>query len=142
MVLSIGYEGRSLADFVDTLTFNRVHVLVDVRENAVSRKPGFSKRRLADALEEVGIEYRHEPLLGNPKENRDAFRNGKLAAGKRRYLGYLNNGSRAAYDAVVELASSKRVALLCYERDEAHCHRSCIVEQAQNENPALSVARL
>lgn len=141
-MFSVGYEGRSLAEFIDTLKFNRVSVLIDVRENAVSRKPGFGKQSLANALEAAGIEYRHEPSLGNPKANRDAFRNGNRAAGKRRYRRCLNNGARGVYDTVVELAMTKRVALLCFERDDTYCHRSCIVEQAQAENPALSVSRL
>ena len=126
-MFSVGYEGRSLDDFLHTLAFNGVQILVDVRENAVSRKPGFGKRSLAEALEAAGIGYRHEPLLGNPRDNRDAFRSGKTGVAKRRYLRYLNNGSRAAFDAVLELAMTKRIALLCFEHDEAQCHRSCNV---------------
>ena len=141
-VFTIGYEGRTLDELVHRLRSNRVQVLVDVRENAVSRKPGFGKRQLSGALESSGIEYLHEPRLGNPRDNRDAFRNGSLATGKRRYMKHLNNGSRAAFDEVVQLALTKRVALLCFERAQVECHRSCIVEQAQTENPALSVTQL
>jgi uncharacterized protein (DUF488 family) len=140
--LTVGYEGRTVEELVELLVGNRVEVLVDVRENAVSRKPGFSKRRLAEAVEKAGIAYRHEALLGNPKGNRDAFRSGSTALGKRRYLAHLDNGSAAVFDEVVELAMRKRVALLCFERDEAQCHRACIVEKAQIEVPALSVRRL
>jgi uncharacterized protein (DUF488 family) len=142
MVFTIGYEGRSLDDLLQALTINHVHLLVDVRENAVSRRPGFSKRRLSEALAIAGIEYRHEPLLGNPRENRDSFRNGNAAAGRRRYLRHLNNGARDTYDAIISLATRERIALLCFERDEARCHRHCIVRQAEQENPALPVARL
>ena len=142
VVFTIGYEGRSIDEFVKTLQQNRVQVLVDVRENAISRKPGFSKRRLSEALSAAGIEYRHERLLGNPKENRASFQNGNVATGKRRYLAHLNNGSRGAFDEIVELGMSRRIALLCFEREAAQCHRSCIVEQAQAEHPALSVSRL
>jgi uncharacterized protein (DUF488 family) len=141
-VFSIGYEGRSLEEFVRTLISFRVELLVDVRENPMSRKPGFSKNRLAEALAQVGIKYRHEPLLGNPKNNRESFRSGNQQAGRRRYLAHLNNGSRSAFDALVDEAMKTRVAILCFERDEAQCHRSCITAQAQTENPALSVIRL
>jgi uncharacterized protein (DUF488 family) len=140
--LTVGYEGRTLDELVKLLVSKRVQVLVDVRENAVSRKPGFSKRRLAEALEGAGIDYRHEARLGNPKDNRDAFRNGHVALGKRRYLAHLDNGSRVAFDEIVELAMTRRVALLCFEHDEVRCHRACIVEKAQEEIPALSVSRL
>jgi uncharacterized protein (DUF488 family) len=142
VVLSLGYEGRSLSELVDTLRFNNVRVLMDVRENPVSRKPGFGKRQLSDALDAAGIEYRHDARLGNPKDNRDAFRTGNLAAGKRRYMRHLNNGARTSYETLVKLALTQRVAVLCYERDEAKCHRSCIVEQAQKDYPALLVSRL
>ena len=142
MVFTIGYEGRSLGDLLYVLKANRVQVLLDVRENAVSRKPGFAKSALDQALEAEGIRYQHEPLLGNPKENRDGFRNGNRSAARRRYLEHLNNGSRDAYEAFVELAMGNRVALLCFERREKECHRGCIVELAQAENPALPVSRL
>ncbi len=58
------------------LTDADVNVLVDVRLTPLSRKPGMSKRQLADALTAVGVEYLHLPALGNPRDNRDAFRQG------------------------------------------------------------------
>src|SRR5437016_6292051 len=115
MVFTIGYEGRSLGDLVYVLKAHRVQVVLDVRENAVSRKPGFAKSALGRALEAEGIHYRHEPLLGNPRENRDGFRKGDRLTARRRYLEHLNNGSRDAYEAFVELAMGNRVALLCFE---------------------------
>lgn len=42
-LFSVGYEGRDLSDFVELLQENGVTVLLDVRLNAISRKPGFSK---------------------------------------------------------------------------------------------------
>jgi hypothetical protein len=47
-----------------------LRTLVDVRLTPISRKPGFSKRRLTEALTESGIEYVHLPVLGNSKWNR------------------------------------------------------------------------
>jgi uncharacterized protein (DUF488 family) len=140
-IVSIGYEGRDLSGFLATLRQNRVEVLVDVRLTPISRKKGFSKTALSAALNDAGIEYRHVRELGNPKENRDPFRNGQAAAGRRVFLAHLNNGSRSAYDDVVELARTRRIALLCVERDDRECHRGCITDQAQDENPALSVVR-
>lgn len=141
-VFSVGYEGRTIDELVHLLSKSRVCVLVDVRENAVSRRPGFSKSRLSAALQEAGIRYRHEPLLGNPKENRQWFQSDRVETGRRRYFRHLNNGSRAAFDALVDEAMTTRVAVLCVEKDEARCHRGCITSLAQSENPALSVTRL
>lgn len=138
---TVGYEGRTLDELLTLLAAARIEVLVDVRENAVSRKPGLSKRRLSAALDLKGIAYRHEPLLGNPRANRDGFRRGKQRA-RSRYLRHLNNGSRAAYESVIELTKTTRVALLCFEREHATCHRSCIAEQALRENPRLRLKEL
>lgn len=141
-VISVGYEGRDLDRFLDTLHEHRVEVLVDVRLTSISRKPGFSKRALAEALPTRGIEYRHVHALGNPKANRTAFRPGSVATGRSRHFAHLNNGSRSAFEAVIELARAMRIALLCVERDERPCHRGCITDQAQEEHPALTVVRL
>ena len=75
-LVSVGYEGRSVDELIAVLRRYDVSLLVDVRLNAISRRPGFSKRALAEALHAAGIEYRHAPELGNPKENRAAFRAG------------------------------------------------------------------
>jgi hypothetical protein len=136
-LFTIGYEGKTVEELVHSLLTQRVTVLVDVRENAISRKSGFSKRALAEALGNSGIRYQHEPLLGNPRENRAPFRQGAAEA-RERYLRRLQFGSRTAFESVVGMALSQRIALLCFERDEAVCHRRCIVELAQREEPALS----
>lgn len=141
-LFTIGYEGRTIDELIRRLRDSGVQVLVDVRQNAISRKAGFGKRQLSESLEVAGIEYLHEPRLGNPRHNREAFRNGSVATGRRRYLKDLNNGSRPAFDELVTLALTQRVALLCFEREQAQCHRSCIVEQAQAEHGGLSVTQL
>jgi uncharacterized protein (DUF488 family) len=136
-LFTVGYEGRTVEDLVGVLDIHRVSVLVDVRENAISRKAGFGRRSLQEVLEKAGIEYRHEPLLGNPRDNRQPFREGHARA-RERYIKHLNNGSREAFDSIIDVAMKQRVALLCFERNESDCHRSCIVEQAQEEIPTLS----
>ncbi len=78
-LVSIGYEGRDLAELVRDLQSQRVTVLVDVRLTPISRKPGLSKRRLSEALASAGIGYVHHRELGNPRDNRDGFREGRGA---------------------------------------------------------------
>lgn len=138
---TIGYEGRSIDEFVALLVAAKVDVLVDVREQAMSRRKGFSKKALTAAVEAADIAYRHEPLLGNPKENRDPFRAGSEIA-RQTFLAHLNNGSRATYDEIIALARTNVVALVCFERAHDQCHRSCISAQAQSEHSSLSVERL
>jgi uncharacterized protein (DUF488 family) len=62
-VLTIGYEGAALEDFLSTLKRARVSLLLDVREIALSRRKGFSKSALSAALSSFGIDYRHERAL-------------------------------------------------------------------------------
>lgn len=140
-MFGVGYEGRTLDDLVALLVANGVEVLVDVRENAVSRKPGLSKQRLGEALGEVEIVYRHEPTLGNPRDNRDAFRRGSAEA-RARYLAHVDEGGGDALARVVALVGEGRVALLCFERDEEQCHRGCVIERVVAEAPGVEVVRL
>ncbi len=141
VLLSVGYEGRSLSDVVDLLVEHDVDVLVDVRLNAISRKPGLSKTALSDALATAGIEYLHERELGNPKDNRDGFRRG-LKAARDRYQRSLSNGGQSAFSDTLALARTQRVALFCFERSHAACHRSCIAERATCEDPSMEVVEL
>src|SRR5690606_12528122 len=68
---TIGYEGMELHSFIGTLKAYEIDVLLDVRDFPSSRKRGFSKSPLREALEAEGIEYRHEKALGTPKPIRD-----------------------------------------------------------------------
>ena len=137
ILYNVGYEGRSAEQLLDLLELSQVEVLIDVRLNPLSRKPGLSKTRLAEALAAKGIEYVHEPLLGNPKENRDGFSNGHLAQAKAIFAARLSNGSREAFLRLVERARGERVAMLCVESGPERCHRQVIAEAVQDEAPDL-----
>jgi uncharacterized protein (DUF488 family) len=137
-IVSIGYEGRSLDDFIAALKTERIEVLVDVRLNAISRKPGFSKTALMNAARSAGIEYLHEPKLGNPIDNRAGYRAGHKSA-RARYRARLANGSSGAVDELVALSTKRRVAVLCVERDHKICHRDELVAVARERRPRLRV---
>lgn len=136
-VLGHGYEGRTIDEYIADLVVWNVRTLVDVRLNAISRKKGFSKRALGEALENAGISYLHRPELGNPKDNRDGFwEPGSEAAGKahERFRALLNEEkAEAAIQEITHLASSERVALLCFESNESCCHRSLILDAVKEE---------
>lgn len=127
-LVSIGYEGRDVDDLIRSLLLQNVQVLVDVRLTPISRKRGFSKSALKAALEVAGIRYVHHRELGNPKDNRDAYRVGSPTA-RARFRDVL--GSNEATDAlrhVSELLDDGAVALLCFERDHSQCHRHQVAE--------------
>ncbi|MET0250937.1 MAG: DUF488 domain-containing protein [Novosphingobium sp.] len=128
-VWTIGYEQTTLDGFLDTLRAARVEVVADVRAVAASRRPGFSKTALSGALSEAGIAYRHFRALGTPADGRAAARAGRHADLERIYAGQLELPEAIAAGAeLAVLAGERRTALLCYERDAAHCHRTLLRE--------------
>jgi uncharacterized protein (DUF488 family) len=141
-LVTVGYEGRTAAELVSAVAEAQVDVVADVRLTPLSRKPGLSKRRLADALTAVGIEYLHLPALGNPRDNREAFRQGDPGS-RARFQELL--GAPQAQSALAELGSRarhERVALLCFERDADCCHRRLVTEHLLSRDPGLSIWHL
>lgn len=126
---SAGYEGRSIDSFVAALVDAEIDTVADVRLTPISRKPGFSKTRLRNALASAGIEYTHLRGLGNPKENRAPFWEGRVAEGRATFRGLLR-ADAAAEDlaGLTERARSSRVAVLCFEQDEQRCHRKVVLD--------------
>lgn len=126
---TIGYEGTTIDAVVTTLRDADVGLLIDVRAVPQSRKPGFSKRQLAAALDEAGIGYVHLQGLGTPKPGRDAVR-----AGHPERMEVIFRDHMTSDRAQVELAQAKHLAreraacLLCFERDQNTCHRRLVAE--------------
>jgi uncharacterized protein (DUF488 family) len=128
-IWTIGYEKATVEGVVGALAEAQVEVLADIRYLPLSRRPGFSKSALAAAATEGGIAYRHFKHLGTPADGRAAARRGDHAELSRIYSGQLElPEALAAMAELRALAGEKRVALLCYERDAATCHRSLLVE--------------
>jgi len=128
-LFTIGYEKTTPAAVLGELKRAKVKLLVDTRAVAASRRPGFSKRQLAAALDKQGIAYVHLQKLGTPAAGREAARSGDLDTLWRVYGEHIKTA--AAQDALDELIalikSGARVCLLCYCRDPKACHRSSIV---------------
>lgn len=124
-LFTIGYEHTTPGAFLDELVRPQIGLVVDVRAVAASRRPGFSKRQLAAALDDRGIAYLHLRALGTPKDGRLAARSGDLAALFRIYEAHLATpAAQEELDALTELVrAGRRLCLMCYERDPRHCHR-------------------
>ena len=71
---TIGYEKALLRDVIATLNAAGVSTLLDVRDRPISRRPGFSKRQLAAAIEDARMRYVHLAALGTPPAGRFANR--------------------------------------------------------------------
>jgi uncharacterized protein (DUF488 family) len=126
-IFTIGYEGSTVPEFIAALKKAGVERVIDVRALPLSRRPGFSKSPLRAALDEAGIEYVHLKALGTPAEGRTAARAGRQAELERIYAGQLELPEAMAQSAhMLELAAERPSALLCMERDPAHCHRTLL----------------
>ena len=128
-IFTIGYEGATVGEFLDALKRAGVSQVIDVRALPLSRRPGFSKSPLRAALEEAGIGYVHLKALGTPAEGRAAARAGRHADLERIYAGQLELPEAIAQGAqMLALAEEKPSALLCFEREPAHCHRTLLLD--------------
>jgi uncharacterized protein (DUF488 family) len=128
-IFTIGYEATTMAEFLVALSGAGVKRVIDVRALPLSRRPGFSKSSLAASLREAGIEYVHLKALGTPKAGRDAAKKGDVATLRSVYAGQLELPEAQAQAAVMMgLAAEMPSALLCYERDPCHCHRTLLLD--------------
>jgi len=133
-IVSIGYEGRSVDDFLNALLKEKVQVLLDVRKNPFSRKFGFSKKKLIDYCGKLGIEYRHHPELGIEgalRKDLDTYEDYQ-----RLFLEYdksLDEKNEIIHG-IIELGRERKIALFCFEKDPGYCHRNVIVERIRRQD--------
>jgi uncharacterized protein (DUF488 family) len=126
-LFTIGYEGATMDEFLSALRHAGVERVIDVRALPLSRRPGFSKTPLKNALAEAGIDYVHLRALGTPAEGRAAARAGRQHDLERIYAGQLDlPEAMVAAEEMKRLAAEKPSALLCFERDPAGCHRTLL----------------
>lgn len=126
---TIGYEGAALDDFLATLREVGVATVIDVRQVPVSRRAGFSKTQLREAVETAGMSYVHLGGLGDPKEGREAARQGRMAGFRQIFGRHLRTTeARSDLQIAVDLARGGGACLLCYERQPEFCHRSMVAD--------------
>jgi uncharacterized protein (DUF488 family) len=128
---TIGYQGATPDGFRRALRKAGVELLVDIRAVASSRRPGFSKTRLAATVEDAGIDYLHLRALGTPADGRAAARAGHHAEMRSIFLAHMATpDAQAAFADLTEIVrAGRRVCLLCFETDPAHCHRNIVAAQ-------------
>lgn len=131
-VFTIGYEGLDIDAFMSLLIEHDIDMVIDVRELPLSRKPGFSKKALANLLNLSGREYVHMMKLGCPKSIRNRYReDGNWNRYTEGFLKYLKTQGEAIAD-LSSLAASSNCALLCYEADSNFCHRSMVANAVKH----------
>ena len=129
-VFTIGYEERTIDEFLGRLKKHNIHTLIDVREVPFSRKRDFSKRKISEHLQSSGIKYVHIGKLGSPKPLREKLHKDKdydsFFDGYRKHLETLNGDMAALYD---EIVSREVSCFMCMERDPLKCHRMVVAKK-------------
>ncbi|MEZ4900368.1 MAG: DUF488 domain-containing protein [Spirosomataceae bacterium] len=127
---TIGYEGVSLEAYLNRLIKNDVKVLVDVRNNPLSMKFGFSKTQLKNFCSSLNIEYLHIPEVGIQSDQRRELKTQEdydnlFEIYKNQNLKKTQNEQESILHL---LKSKKRVALTCFEAKICQCHRKHLAE--------------
>ena len=131
---TIGYEGKTVDEVLSALSSAGVKLLIDVRAVAASRRPGFSKTAFAGALRGQGIDYLHLRALGTPKAGREAARKGRIAEMQAIFEEQLATPEAGlALEQARAAAVDQHIALLCFERDAACCHRTVVADRIVSE---------
>ncbi|MGO7219358.1 DUF488 family protein [Rhizobium ruizarguesonis] len=129
-VYTIGYEGTDIDRFVKTLVAVGVQAVADVRAVPLSRKKGFSKNSLRERLESAGIKYLAMQELGDPKEGREAAKEGDYDRFRKIYSAHVEQPESAvAIARLAAVSEEQAVCLLCFERDPQTCHRLIVGER-------------
>ena len=131
---TIGYEGKDIDQFLNALVSNNIDLLIDVRRNPFSMNFVYIKDALMKKLKDVDIDYLHVPELGIDSEERKNLNTKadyeELFTKYRQTLPlkevYINR--------IIELGTSKRIALLCFEADCNFCHRGELAKVIKSKN--------
>ncbi len=130
ILFTIGYEGISLEEYLNRLLKNDVRILVDVRNNPLSMKYGFSKSQLKKFCEGLGIQYLHFPEVGILSEQRQEL-NTQIDYDKLFSIYRKSNlvKTKPTQTTILNLLRQhERIALTCFEANICQCHRKHLAE--------------
>lgn len=122
-----------MEEFIALLTQARVQQVIDVRHITSSRKKGFSKNQLAEALGKSGIGYVGMRELGTPDDMRRAYKaGGSVEKFQSDYAKHVD-AQPAKLEELERHARERRSAIMCYERDPKGCHRMVLAQKLEAE---------
>lgn len=128
-LLTIGYEGREIDEFIERLKQFNISRLIDVREIPRSRKKGFSKSALRERLQDEHIEYVHIKALGSPSSIRNKLKSDwDYGYFFKAYSKYLSHNMELVKE-VYEYISNGTNCIMCFERSYEKCHRFAVANK-------------
>lgn len=127
---TIGYEGKSIDEYLKQLIDNNVKVLCDVRKVSYSHKYGFSGALLNTFCRKLNIAYVHLPRLGIESEKRASLKT--YADYLRLFDEYEKTTLLQNSDGIQQLIELEnqyqRIAITCFEKDVNYCHRGRVAK--------------
>ena len=143
-LFTIGYEGRSIDEYLNLLIKHNIKILCDVRKNPLSRKYGFSKQSLKEKITKLNMQYLHIPSLGINSQLRKNLKTEQDY--KNLFFLYekeiLPSEESALDKIIISLKEKNRVALTCFEAESKMCHRNCISSTLKKKNHNLQIKHL
>ena len=128
-VWTVGHSTRAAEEFLGLLRAHGVDAIADVRRFPGSRRhPHFGRDQLEPFLTANGIHYAWMPELGGRRSPaKDSRNTGWRVAAFRGYADYMETPAFSdAMARLLELASSRRTAVMCAEALWWQCHRRLI----------------
>jgi len=127
-ILTLGHSNLSFGEFAELLQTYAVSAVVDIRRFPSSRRhPHFNRQFLASALSEYGISYSWQEELGGFRELNPTAEAVNLGLSDPALRGYADHMLTAPFQATVadllQLGSTRPVALMCAEKLPEQCHR-------------------
>ena len=128
-VWTVGHSTHSIEELIGALKSFQITLLADVRSFPGSRRyPHFNKESIKASLAAVGIDYIHLLELGGRRRARLGSHN--LAWRNESFRGYADymetEDFRKGIARLLDVADSRRTAIMCAEAVWWRCHRGLI----------------
>jgi len=119
-IYTIGYQGRTIDEFLNLLEKYDIDHLVDVRSYPTSKMEDFSKDDLKETLFKKSMMYKHLPGLGGlgDEDYKETM---------------LSDRWKSSYKELKSLAKDGKTSMMCLEKDPSHCHRRFISDRLEKD---------
>ena len=130
-IYTVGHSTRSFEELLAVLESAGIELLVDVRTVPRSRRnPQFDGGVLADALDDHGLSYWHEPAMGGfRRPARGSLNGGWEHPAFQGYADHMATQEFAeALDRLQTMARERPACIMCAEAQWWRCHRRLIAD--------------
>jgi uncharacterized protein (DUF488 family) len=126
-VFTLGHSNHPIEHFLGLLRPHGIQLVADVRSTPFSRfNPQYNRQRLEASLRAEGVDYLFlGEELGARSTDPDCYDGDRVSYAKLAATENFKRGLRR----VIEESQTRRVALMCAEREPLDCHRTILVSR-------------